>query len=73
MSLKWKMIDYKNFIAKQDDYKITVTVGGAMGLPHWRITKSGVVVDECYLHSPVKSELSAKIQAEKCFQKFINN
>jgi hypothetical protein len=66
--MKWKMLDSKTFVAEQDGYILKVVLGAALGSPFWEITKNNARVDCCFYHKPTNSELSARIQAEKCFQ-----
>lgn len=69
--VKWKMLNSKTFEGEKDGYVISVVLGAALGSPYWAILKDGVIIDECFYHSPTKCELSARIQAEKCLDKLI--
>lgn len=63
------MINATKFIAEQNGYIITVSLGGIY--PYWSIIKEGVIVDEAINHSPITThfnkELACKSQVEKYF------
>ena len=67
--MKWKMIDYTTFTAEENGYNIAVYKGD-LGWA-WDIVKDGNVVDSAYYHKPTNSELSAKVQVERQFNKLL--
>ncbi len=67
MNLKWKMNNPKWFTAEQDGYTIQVSLSGFA--PTWYILKDGKEVDSCFYYTPTKCELSARVQAERAFNK----
>lgn len=73
--MKWKMIDYVTFAGVENGIEATVRVGGALGCPYWCIMKDGVIVEDCYSHSPISSssspELAAKAKVEREIKKHL--
>lgn len=68
ISLQWKMRDRNYFEAQYGEYTIIVKPNNG---PYWAIFNNGVEVDLFLYHSPTKDELTAKVQAERCFNKLI--
>src|SRR5688572_3399928 len=71
ISLTWKMTDDNIFHAEKEGYEIVVRPKAWIA-PYWAIIKDGIVIDECYHHSPTKDELTAKVQAERVLDKLLN-
>lgn len=63
----WQMINKHEWIFEKDGYVIQVKP------PKWWVIKDGNVIDIYYRYSPTNGELSARIQAEKCLDKILNN
>jgi hypothetical protein len=69
VKLNWVMTSYNNHEAKHRDYIITVK--HTSSYMYWSIIKHGEIIDMCTYHTPTKDTASAKVQAEKCFNKII--
>ena len=69
-AVKWKMLDYTHFTGVLEGYTISIYAGSPN---HWRIYKDDEEVDNCYRHSPMYGEGSAKGQTQRILNQIIAN
>jgi hypothetical protein len=67
--MKWIMHDTKTFTATHNEYTIFVNPR-----VFWEISIGDVIVDRAWYHTPppTMDELNAKVQAERCLNKLLN-
>jgi hypothetical protein len=70
LTARWKMNNPKSFSAEKDGYVMKVEIDRIY--PVWVIEKNGVIIDHSMNHTPTKSELSARVQAERNLNKILN-